>query len=216
MKTRIILADDHGVFREALRALIEVRMPEVQIVGEAATGTQALALCREHCPDLLVLDVSMPELGGFEVLADLPAVSPRTRVVIVSQYSDRAYVLRALRAGAHGYLPKKALGQDLITAIHTVLSGQTYLDPSVAEVVVDAAIHPHESQPWGELAPLTAREREVMVLVAEGKTNKEVGRLLSISPHTVNRHRANLMEKLGVRSRAELVRKAIKFGLIDA
>ena len=213
---RIILADDHTLVREALKGLIEVRMPDVEIVAEASTGMETLELCRKHQPDLLVLDISMPELGGLEVLAEMPSVSPKTKVAIVSQYSDQAYVIRALRLGAKAYLPKKALGKDFVLAIRSVLEGRTYLDQSVADVVVNAAINPSESAEPSELAKLTNREREVLRLVAEGKTGKEIGAMLGISPFTVNRHRANLMEKLDVHSKADLVRMAIRLKLIDA
>lgn len=216
MSVRTILADDHALVREALRTLIETRLPDVEILGEASTGVETLRLCREHQPDLLVLDISMPDLGGLEVLAELPSTSPRTKVAVVSQYSDRAYVIRALRLGAKAYVPKKALGKDLVTALQAVLEGRTYLDPTVADLVVDAAIHPEQdTEGTARLKKLTKREREVLRLTAEGRTAKEVAQVLCISPHTVNRHRANLMEKLGLHGKADLVKFAIQVKLID-
>ena len=190
-------------------------MPEVEIVGEAATGLEALELCRKHQPDALVLDISMPDLGGLEILPQLADVSPRTKVAVVSQYSDRAYVIRALRLGAKAYVPKKALANHLVSAIKAVLDGRTYLDSSVANVVVDAAINPDASGVPDELEKLTAREKEVLRLTAEGKTAKEIARDLHISPHTVNRHRANLMEKLNMHNKSDLIRIAVKLKLID-
>lgn len=215
MGATLVLADDHALVREALRGLLESKLPEVEIVGEASTGVETLELCREFQPDVLILDISMPGLGGLEVLAELKSVSPKTRVAIVSQYSDRAYVIRALRLGTKAYVPKKALARDLVTAIRAILDGRTYLDPSVADLVVDAAIHPEDSSEPGELALLTKREREVLRLTAEGKTAKETARILDISQHTVNRHRANLMEKLDKHSTAELVKLAVRLKLID-
>lgn len=215
MGARIILADDHTLVREGIRGLLEARMPEHEIVAEAATGVETLRLCQQHQPDLLLLDISMPELGGLEVLAELPGISPDTRAVMLSQYSDSAYVMRALRLGAKGYVLKKAVARELITAVQTVLAGSMYLDPSVADVVVKAAIQPTDDDEPTELASLTTREREVFRLTAEGKTAKEVAKALGISVHTANRHRANLMEKLDVHSRTDLVKVAIRLGLVD-
>ena len=215
MGARLVLADDHALVREALRGLLESKLPEVEIVGEASTGVETLELCRKLQPDVLILDISMPGLGGLDVLAELPSISPKTKVVIVSQYSDRAYVIRALRLGTKAYVPKKALAKDLVTAIQAVLEGRTYLDPSVADLVVEAAINPEASAEPEELAVLTKREREVLRLTAEGKTAKEVARILDISMHTVNRHRANLMEKLDIHSTAGLVKLAVRLHLID-
>lgn len=216
MGSRVVLADDHGLFREALRGLLEVQMPELKIVAEAGTGAEALEMCRQHSPELLLLDISMPDLGGLEVLDELHRVSPKTKVLVVSQHSDRAYVIRALRLGARGYVPKKALAHDLVTAVRAVEEGRTYLDPSVADLVVDAAIHPERASQDGEGIQLTTRETEVLRLTAEGKTAKEIAKTLGISPHTVNRHRANLMEKLGMHSKADLVRLAVRMKLIDS
>ncbi len=216
MAATIVLADDHTLVREGLRGLIEARMPEATIVAEASNGIETLQLCRQHQPVLLLLDISMPELGGLEVLAELPSISPDTRAIILSQHSDRGYVMRALRLGAKGYLPKKALARDLVAALRAVLQGRTYLDPSVADLVVQAAITPGDAEEPSELAMLTAREREVLKLTAEGFTAKEVADRLGISMHTANRHRANLMEKLGIHSKADLVRLAIRLELVDA
>jgi DNA-binding NarL/FixJ family response regulator len=212
----VILADDHNLIREGIRGLLQARMPEVQVVGEASDGLEALRLCEQHQPDLVLLDISMPQLGGLEVLARLPSVSPRTRAVILSQYDDRAYVVRALRLGARGYLLKKAMGADLVNAMRAVLEGKTFLDPAVAQVVVDAVVAPEESGAGAEeLSHLTAREIEVLKLTAEGRTAKEVGQVLGISEHTVNRHRANLMEKFDLHGKVDLVKLAARLKLIQ-
>lgn len=215
MGIQIILADDHVLVREGLKGLIEARMPSAQIVGESGSGVETLRLCQRHQPDLLLLDLSMPDLGGLEVLAQLAETSARTRTIVISQYSDRAYVIRALRLGAKGYLPKKAAARDLIAAIDAVMMGRTYLDPSVADLVVEAALGPAQGDEDRELSMLTERQREVLKLTAEGRTANEVAKLLGISVHTANRHRANLMEKLGLHNRADLVKLAVRLDLID-
>jgi len=210
---RIVLADDHQLVREGIRGLITSRMPSVTIVAEAATGVETLKACREHTPDLLVLDVSMPDLGGLEVLAELSSDSPSTKVIMVTQYGDREYVIRALKLGARGYVLKKSAAADLVQAITQVMHGRTFLDPSVAGVVISAAVSGEDDD---ELARLTKREVEVLRLTAEGRNAREAARLLGISEHTINRHRANLMEKLDLHSRAELVRLAIRTKLVQA
>ncbi len=213
-KVRVLLADDHTLVREALRGLLEAKLPQIEVVGGAASGTEALQMCRDLAPDLLILDISMPGLGGLEVLAELRATAPGLKVIMVSQYTDRAYVMRALKLGAKGYLAKRAMPAELVAGVLAVLEGRTCLDPSVADLVVDAAIHPGLSDEPSELGLLTTREREVLKLTAEGRTAKEVAEVLHISVHTVNRHRTTLMEKLGVHSRGELVKRAIQLKVI--
>lgn len=214
MTVKVLLADDHTLVREGIRGLIEAKMPQLQVVGGASNGEEALKMVRELKPDLLLLDISMPGLGGLEVLSELKSIDPLLRVVIISQHTDRAYVLRALKLGARGYLAKRAMAQELVAGIQAVLEGRTSLDPSVAELVVDAALNPESAGEGGELGGLTEREREVLKLTAEGQTAKEIGKVLNISVHTVNRHRATLMAKLDVHSRGELVKKAILLKVI--
>jgi DNA-binding NarL/FixJ family response regulator len=213
---RIVLADDHALVREGIRGLLEAKMPEIQVVAEAATGVETLKACQQHQPELLLLDISMPDLNGLDVLAEMKTASPATRALIISQHDDRAYVMRALQLGAKAYLPKKVMGRDVVAALRAVMAGRTWLDPSVADVVVEAAVHPGEGGASDELAGLTTREREILGLVAEGRTAPEIGKLLGISLHTANRHRANLMEKLGMHGKAELVRLAVRAGLLKA
>jgi DNA-binding NarL/FixJ family response regulator len=215
MPYKIILADDHVVVREGVRGLIQARMSEVEIVAEASSGRETLALCQQHQPDLLLLDLSMPDLGGLEVLADLKRISPATKVAILSQYTDRGYVIRALKLGARGYVPKKAVARELVAAMRAVLDGRTYLDPSVADYVVQAALDPDGSHGASELDLLTEREVQVLKLSAEGETAKQVAQTLGVSVHTVNRHRANLMEKLGLHSKVELVKLALRLQLVE-
>jgi len=215
MVAKLILADDHTVVREGVRGLIQARMPDVEIVGEASSGSETIELCREHRPDLLLLDLSMPDLGGLEILPEVRRVSPGTRVAILSQYTDRGYVIRALQLGARGYVPKKAMARELVAAIRAVLDGRTYLDPSVADYVVQAAFEPGVGPHETELDGLTEREVQVLKLSAEGRTAREVAETLGISVHTINRHRANLMEKLGVHSKVELVKVALRSKLVE-
>ena len=212
---RVILADDHNLVREGIRGLLEARMQEVQVVAEAASGRETLQLCAKHQPDLLLLDIAMPDLGGLDVLAELHSVSPQTKVAIVSQYTDRAYVIRALKLGAKAYLPKGVMARELVAALRSVLEGRTWLDPSVAELVVAAALHPETPPEDQELASLSPREREVLTLVAEGRTGPEIARLLGISAHTANRHRANLMEKLRLHSKTDLVKLALRLNVVQ-
>jgi two-component system response regulator NreC len=213
-KPTLILADDHTLVREGVRGLLEVRMPEAIVVAEAATGQEALRECARHQPDLLLLDISMPDLGGLEVLAALHGVSPNTKVAVVSQYTDRAYVIRALKLGAKAYLPKAVMARELVAALRSVLDGRTWLDPTVADFVVEAALHPEAPAEAPELALLTIREREVLKLVAEGNTAPEVAKLLGISVHTANRHRANLMEKVRAHSKTDLVKLALRLRVV--
>jgi len=213
---KIILADDHTLVREGIRGLLEARMPEALIVAEAATGRETLRECARHQPDLLLLDISMPDLSGLDVLAELHAVSPHTKVAIVSQYTDRAYVIRALKLGAKGYLPKGVMARELVAALRSVLEGRTWLDPSVADLVVEAALHPETAPEDQELAGLSPREREVLTLIAEGRTGPEIAKILGISAHTANRHRANLMEKLHIHNKTDLVKLALRLNVVQS
>ncbi|MBI4862947.1 MAG: response regulator transcription factor [Candidatus Riflebacteria bacterium] len=215
MSLDVVLVDDHSLFREALRMLVESSLPGAKVVGEASTGLEALELCRRLKPEIMVLDIAMPDLGGFEVLASLPATSPATRVIVVSQHADRAYVIRAFRLGAKAYLPKMALAKDLVKAIQAVRGGRTYVDPSVAGVLVEALVHPAPRQELDPLEGLTEREREILKLTAEGRLAKEIAQMLRLSLHTVNRHRANLMKKLDLHGKADLVRLAVRLKSVD-
>jgi len=191
---------------KAFAALLEARMPEALIVAEAATGRETLRECARHQPDLLVLDISMPDLGGLDVLAGTAHGES------AHQGGDRLAVhrsrLRDPRAQARrqGYLPKGVMARELVAALRSVLEGRTWLDPSVADLVVDAALHPETAPEDQELSSLSPREREVLTLIAEGRTGPEIAKILGISAHTANRHRANLMEKLQIHNKTDLVK----------
>lgn len=207
---RVLIADDHTLVRQGIRALLE-RADDLQVVGEAADGFEALALVQSLRPDVLVLDVGMPRLSGSQTLERMSQSSPATRVVMLSMYSDEALVRQALRSGARGYLLKNSIKEELILAVRAAARGEVYLSPVVSGVLADGFLH---QAPAGPLDALTAREREVMKLIAEGQTNAGIARLLNISVKTVEKHRANLMAKLGVHDTAALVRLAVQHRLV--
>ncbi len=208
---RVMIADDHNLVRQGIRALLE-RAEDLQVVAEAADGFEALEMARAQQPDVLVLDVSMPRLSGTQTLERLKEVSAHTRVVILTMYSDEALVRQALRSGARGYLLKDSIKEELILAVRAASRGDIYLSPAVSSVLVDGFLNQPEEA--GPLDLLTAREREVMKLIAEGQTNTGIARLLHISVKTVEKHRSNLMAKLGVHDTAALVRLAVQYRLV--
>jgi len=209
---RILLADDHAVLRDSLRAFLEM-YPDLEVVGEAANGLEAVNQARQCHPDVILLDVAMPGLGGAEVTRRLKQECPDARVLILTQYSSADYVLHCLQAGADGYVVKKAGGAEVVRAVQAVYEGQGYLHPAVARTVIEAAAHGRadERDPYSRL---TDREREVLALIGQGKTNQEIAHLLSISVKTVDKHRARLKEKLGITTRAGLIRYALEKRLV--
>lgn len=211
-KVRIALADDHKLFRMGLRQLIE-RHPEVTIIGEAATGLEAISIAKEHTPDVVLMDISMPELNGIEAARRLHEELPEVRVVIVSMHSDRRYVLEALRAGVRGYLLKDSSPEEIFRAIQKVMSNQFYLSPQINEQVIAGFV-----QQGGSTAPsafdiLSGREREVLQLLVEGKSTKQIADLLNLSAKTVETHRMHIMDKLDIHTLPELTRYALREGL---
>jgi DNA-binding NarL/FixJ family response regulator len=206
---RILLADDHAVVREGLKALLT--RAGFEVVGEAADGLEAVRVCRDLRPDVAVLDLTMPSLNGLEATYEIRRDVPDTRVLLLTMHWDDHYVLKALRAGVAGYVLKSNAAEDLVAAIKQVSLGKTFLSGDVAGTVVRAYLEKGEA----EADPLTPRERQVLQLVAEGKTTKEVAALLSVSIKTVESHRSNIMDKVGVRDVAGLVRYAIRRGLIQ-
>lgn len=190
--------------------------PRLRVVGEAGGGIEAIELAERLNPDVILLDMAMPELNGLEAAERIRRVAPAAKLIMLSMHSDEAYVRQALRAGARGYLLKDAEDLDLAQAVLAVVGGQTYLSPGAAEVLATAFQSGRAEAADDPLDRLTRREKEVLQLVAEGKSNKEVAALLGISPNTVAVHRANLMETLGVRGTAELVLFAVKRGMVKA
>lgn len=209
----IVLADDHTMMRAGIRALIMAE-PDMHVVAEAANGAQALHLAREFHPDVLVMDILMPGSNGFEVMGRLKEACPEVRVLILTALGEAAYLRQMLAAGASGYLLKRAAAETLIEAIRAVAGGATYLDPAVASKVVSGFVG--SDGPRGARAGnLSEREREVAVAVAQGFTNKEIAARLGISVKTAETHKANVMQKLELHSRAEIVRYALQQGWLE-
>lgn len=206
--TRILMADDHQIFRQGLRGLLE--RDGLQVVGEAADGRQAVRLARELGPDVAVLDLGMPLLNGVEAAREILRQLPQTRVILLTMYQEDAYVLEALRAGIRGYVLKAQAAADLVNAIHQVMQGAMYLSPGISAAVVNAYVTRSEAP----FDPLTSRERQVLQLVAEGKSTKEIARVLGLSVKTAESHRSRLMRKLDIHETAGLVRYAIRRGVI--
>ncbi len=214
-KIRVLLADDHTLVRQGFRRILEDD-PRVTVVGEASTGLAAIEKCKELKPDVAVLDLSMPELGGIEATGEILKEDPEIKILILSMYSNDAYVRKAFAAGAKGYMLKDAIELDLTRAVTSLAEGKAYMSPGISNLVIeglksgslqDASQDPYER--------LSLREKEVFQLIAQGKSNKEVASLLNISVNTVAVHRARVMEALGVHRTAELVLYAVKKGLIQ-
>ena len=208
-RTRILLADDHAVVRQGFKMILGAQA-DMEIVGEAANGREAVELAAQVHPDIVVMDVAMPELNGIEATRRLIAANPHIRVIALSMHKDSAYVREILRAGARGYLLKDSGVDDLVKAIRAVAGGESYLSPAVSNAVLDD-YRKHVTNP---IDLLTSREREVLQMLAEGKTNKEIAVVLNLSVYTVDAHRGRIMEKLNLHSINELVRFALRSGLI--
>lgn len=206
---RVLLADDHQVLRDSLRTFLGI-YPDIEVVGEAADGLETLAQVRDHHPDVLVLDMAMPGFGGLEVLRRLQQEQPECRVLVLTQHEAPDYVLPALQAGARGYILKRAGGAEVVQAVRAVARGESFLHTTVTRLVIDSVRAGTERGSQIADSRLTDREQEVLSLIAEGRTNSEVGRSLGISPKTVDKHRASLMEKLGIETRSGLIRYALQ------
>lgn len=222
----VILADDHDILRQGLKLLLEAQ-PDIQVVGEARTGTEAIEQIKQHRPDVIILDISMPDMDGLKACQVIRQHYPETQVLILTMHESEEYFLQALRVGAVGYLVKKAAPAELCAAVRTTAQGGAFLYPGLAKTLIRAYLTNQESKPGTTptsssrsaiqvqaLSALTPREIEVLKLVAEGNTSQEIADRLVLSVKTVQAHRANIMEKLGLRDVAHLVRFAIHHGLI--
>ena len=209
---RVMVADDHHLVRQGIRALLE-KQPGIEVVWEARDGQEALNYCIQIEPDVLVLDINMPRLNGIEVIQRLSEAQVSTRVVILSMYSDESLVKRALQNGAQGYLLKKSITEDLLAAIQAAKRGEKYVSPELA-YLLEAGMAQDNAAEVDAFDRLSAREREVCQLVAHGLTNQAIAANLGISVKTVEKHRANLMVKLGVQDVASLIRESIRHGIV--
>jgi two-component system response regulator NreC len=216
MTIRLLLVDDHAVVRSGLRMLLE-HETDIEIVGEAGTAFEAVAMAAALKPDVMLMDIGLPDKSGIEATAAIKQAQPEVAVVALTIYEDEEYFFKMLQAGASGYVPKRAAPEELLTAIRSAASGEIYLYPSLAKLLVrDYLTNPHPPASPAALDDLTDREKEVLAYLAEGSDNKEIADALVISPKTVARHRENLMQKLNLHSRAELVKYAIRKGIIQA
>jgi two-component system, NarL family, response regulator NreC len=212
---RTVLADDHTIVRNGLRVLLE-RQTDFMVVGEAANGREAIEIAERQSPDVVLMDVAMPTMNGIEAAARITSALPKTAVVILSMHKDESYILRALKAGARGYLLKDSAESDLIQAVRAVAAGKAFFSPAVSKVLAEDYIR--QVQHRGLDDPydlLTARERELLQMIAEGKSAKEIAALLNLSAHTVDTHRGNLMQKLHVHSIPELILYSVRKGIIS-
>ena len=213
-KTRIMIVDDHALVREGIIAFLR-HYEDIEVVAEASNGLEAIGTAEKSRPDVILMDIAMPELGGIEATAEIKKRLPETKVLILSQYDDKEYVSRLLKAGVSGYILKQALGTDLISAVRAVAKGESYLYSTIASKVIDGylgkASSPSVEDPYEKL---TDREKQVLKLLAEGHSHKEIASLLDISAKTVIAHQTNISEKLDLHARAALIKFAISRGII--
>ncbi|MCS7041214.1 MAG: response regulator transcription factor [Bryobacteraceae bacterium] len=212
--TRVLLADDHAVVRKGLRFILE-QEPDLQVAGEAADGREAVRLARELAPDVVVMDVAMPQLNGIDATSQIVKQNPRTNVLILSMHNDETYLLRALEAGARGFLLKDTAEEDLVRAVRVAAQGKPFFSPAIAQALLeDYMRNLQQRNQQDSYSLLTDREKEVLQLLAEGRSNKEVAQLLNLSVYTVETHRTRIMQKLNLHNTAELVLYAVRKKII--
>jgi RNA polymerase sigma factor (sigma-70 family) len=215
MKYTVLIADDHGVVRKGLRLLLE-QYPELAVIGEAANGREAVTMAAALSPQIVVLDVAMPILNGIEAAEQILKVNSKMGIIILTMHADESYLLRALNVGVKGYLLKESAEEDLLLAIRAVANGKPFFSRAINETLLEDYMRMLKQQGLSDTFDLlTAREKEVLQLLAEGKTNKEVAQLLDVSPYTVESHRTNLMQKLGIHNTAEIVLYAVRKRLVS-
>jgi two-component system response regulator NreC len=212
---RIVLADDHTIIRSGLRLLLE-QQPDFKVVAEAADGRQAVQLVAKHHPDVVILDIGMPQLNGIEATRQIVAQESHPNVVILSMHADESYVLRALKAGARAYILKNAAEADLIRAVQAVSEGKSFFSPVISKMLLEDYVRQvRDKEVEDSYDLLTPREREILQLIAESKTNKEIATILGLSPHTVETHRGNILQKLNLHSVPELILYSVRKGIIQ-
>ncbi len=212
MGIRIILADDHKIIREGLKALLE-RQQGMEVIAEAQDGISTVRLAKKLLPDIVIMDIGMPDMNGIDATRSIISETQGVKVIALSMHSDRRFVLEMLKAGASGYLLKDSAFEELTLAINTVISGQPYLSPKITDVVIKEYIHTIPKNEESAFTALSKREREVLQLIAEGKSTKQIASYLNVSVKTIETHRQQIMEKLNIHSIAELTKYAIKEGI---
>jgi len=211
-KIKVLVVDDHAIMRDGIRALLGLH-DDIEIVGEASEGKEAIEKVRELAPDVVVMDIAMPGMDGLEATRRIRKKSPKVKVLVLTQHDNREYILSAIKAGTTGYVPKRALGSDLVSAIRTVYKGDSFLYPSAAAALIEDYLQQAKrEEPYDRL---TAREREILKLIAEGHTSREIAEMLFVSLKTVLGHRTKIMEKLDLHNRSELIRYAMRKGLVS-
>jgi two-component system, NarL family, response regulator NreC len=215
MSFRVLIADDHGVVRKGLRLLLE-QYSELLVIGEAANGRQAVAMAANLCPQIVVMDVAMPLLNGIDAAAQILKVNGHTGIIMLTMHADESYLLRALHVGVKGYLLKESAEEDLLSAIRSVANGKPFFSRAITETLLEDYMRTLKQEGLSDTFELlTAREKEVLQLLAEGKTNKEAAVLLDVSPYTVESHRTKLMQKLNIHNTAEIVLYAVRKKLVS-
>lgn len=217
MAIRVLICDDHIMVRQGVRMVLQSE-PDIELVGEAGRGEEAVALAEQLKPEVVIMDLSLPDMSGIEATKRIKAALPNTRVIALTMHEEEPYVMEVLRAGAEAYIVKRSAAADLVNAMRQVMAGQAVLDPVVTKAVVSGYVsRPTPPTPDKETdSVLTPREREILILVAEGFTNAEIAKKLYISEKTVQTHRSNILDKLNIHDRTELVRYAIRHGLVEA
>lgn len=214
-KTRIVVADDHGIVRKGLRFILE-RQEDMEVTGEAADGREAVRVAQELQPHVMVMDIAMPHLNGIDASTQILRHHPQTKIVILSMYADEEFLVRALTVGVKGYLLKDSAEHDLVRAVRAVASGKSFFSPSIAQTLAEDYVRQlQRSKVEDSYDLLTEREREVLQLLAEGHSNKEVATLLEVSPYTIETHRMHLMQKLNLHNTAEIVLYAVRKKIIS-
>ncbi len=209
-KIKVLMVDDHAVLRDGIRALLGL-YDDIEIVGEATEGKEAVEKTQELNPDVVVMDIAMPGMEGLEATRRIIKKNPKVRVLILTQHDNREYIISSIRAGASGYVPKRALGSELVSAIRAVHHGDSFLYPSAASALIQDYLHQTDQEPYDSL---TGREREILKLVAEGQTSRQIADCLFISLKTVGSHRTKIMKKLNLHNRTELIKYAMRKGLV--